>query len=55
MGLCLAAKQRPGTRVAMWWWEQEGLDLEGVRTAAQEMEQTKGAEERYRMETTTDY
>ena len=31
MDLCLAAKRRPGPRVAMRWWEQEGLDLEGMR------------------------
>ena len=35
MGLCLAAKRRPGATVEMWWWEQEGLDLEGMRTVAQ--------------------
>ena len=32
--LCLAAKQRPGPRVTTLWWEQEGLDLEGMWTAA---------------------
>ena len=35
MSLCLAEKQRPGKMVEMRWWEQEGLDLEGMRTAAQ--------------------
>ena len=30
MGLCLATKRRPVERVAMRWWEQEGLDLEGM-------------------------
>ena len=34
MDLCLAAKRRPGPRVTMWWGVQEGLDLEGFRTAA---------------------
>ena len=29
--LCLTAKRRPGPRAEMWWWEQEGLDLEGMR------------------------
>ena len=43
--LCLAVKRRPGPRVAMRWWEQEVLDLEGARTAAQEAEQTEGEEE----------
>ena len=33
--LCLAAKWRLGARVEMQWWEQEGLDLEGMRTADQ--------------------
>ena len=32
--LCLAEKRMPGPRVKMWWWEQEGLDFEGMRTAA---------------------
>ena len=34
MDLCLAAKRRPGTRVEIRWWEQEGLDLEGIRMEA---------------------
>ena len=38
--LCLAAKQRPGQRVETRWWDQEGLDLEGMRTASQEAEHT---------------
>ena len=46
MGLFLAAKRRPETRVAMRWWEQEGLDLGGMRTAAQEVDQTEGVEDR---------
>ena len=40
--LCLAENWRPGPRVAMRWWEQEGLDLDGVRTADREAEQTEG-------------
>ena len=32
MELCLVAKQRPGPRVEIRWWEQEGLHLEGMRT-----------------------
>ena len=43
MDLCLAEKRRLGTRVAMRWWEQEGLDLEGMHIASQEAEQTEGA------------
>ena len=36
MDLCLAAKRRPGPRVKTRWWEQEGLELEGMRKATQE-------------------
>ena len=42
MDLCLAAKQRPGTRVEIRWWKQEGFYLEGMQTAAWEAEQTEG-------------
>ena len=28
--------------MAKRWWEQDGLDLEGMRTAAREAEQTEG-------------
>ena len=45
MDLCLAAKRRPGPRVAIRWWEQEGLDLEGMRTAAWEAERMEGGGE----------
>ena len=38
MDLCLEVKRRPGTRLAMRWWEQEGLDLEGMRNAAWDVE-----------------
>ena len=44
MDLCLVAKRRQGPRVVMQWWEQEGMDLEGMRAADQEVEQTEGAE-----------
>ena len=53
MDLCLAAKRRPGPRVAIWWWEQEGLYLEGMRTAEQEAERTGGEEETDGTETDT--
>ena len=26
--LCLSAKQRPGSRVTKWWWDQDGLDAD---------------------------
>ena len=45
MDLYLAAKRRPGPRVTMQWWEQEGLSLEGIRTASQEAERTEGRKE----------
>ena len=51
MDLCLAEQRRPGTRVVMKWWEQEDLDLEGMRTASREAEQTEGVEDREGMET----
>ena len=43
--LYLAAKQRPGPRVEMRWWEQEGLDLEGIWKVAQEADQMEEAKE----------
>ena len=44
MDLCLAVKRRPRPRVEMRWWEQEGLDLEGMRTAARETKEAEGKE-----------
>ena len=39
----------------MQWWEQEGMDLEGMRTAAQELERTEeGGEDTDGMDTATD-
>ena len=38
----------------MRWWEQEGMDLEGVRTAAREAERTEGGEDMDGTETVTD-
>ena len=38
MDLCLAAARRPGARVSEWWRKQEGLDLKGIREAAQAAE-----------------
>ena len=31
MELCLESERRPGARVERRWWEQGGLDSEGVR------------------------
>ena len=53
MNLCLAAKQRPGPRVEIRWWEQEGLDLEGMRTTSWEAEEKEGAEDTDGTETAT--
>ena len=30
MDLCLATVQRPGEWVYQRWWEQEGIDIEGI-------------------------
>ena len=54
MDLCLVARRRPGPILAMWWWEQEGMDLEGMLTASQEAEQMDLEEETYRKETDTE-
>ena len=45
MYLCIASKRRTGPRVAKRWWEQEGLYLVGMRTAAWNAEQMEGDEE----------
>ena len=28
MDLCLVEEQRPGPRISMQWWEQDGVDVE---------------------------
>ena len=55
MDLCLVVDQRPGPRVSTWWWEEYGLDVEVVRTAAREAERAEGGGGvTYRAETETD-
>ena len=54
MDLCLAVKRRPGPRVAMRWWEQEGMYLEGMQTASREADQMEGEEDTDGTETMTD-
>ena len=54
MDLCMAENKMTGPRVAMWFREQEGLDLEGIQTASQEAERTEGEEETERTETEKD-
>ena len=51
--LCLVAKLSPGPRVTMRWLEQESLDLEGIRAAAQEAERMEGEEDTDGTETAT--
>ena len=53
MDLCLAEKRRLGPRMEMRWWEQDGLDFEGMHMTAWEAEQTEGAEKTDRKETVT--
>ena len=45
MDLCLAKNRRPGPIVTMRWWEQEGLDLERMRTADRGADRTEEEEE----------
>ena len=54
MVLCLEAGQRPVSRVTKQWWEQDGLDVEGMQTAVLEAERTDGEDETYGMDTETD-
>ena len=54
MDLCLAVKQMQGPRVAIWWWEHDDIDLEGMRMTAQTTERTEGEEETDGTETATD-
>ena len=49
--LCMAAEQRPGPRVSNRWWDQERVDMEGIQTAAREVEQTEGEEDKDGTET----
>ena len=41
MELCLAADRRPGPRISNRWWEKDKVDVEGMRTAAQEADRTE--------------
>ena len=40
--------------MAKRWWEQDGLDLEGMQTEDQEAEQTNGEEDTDKIETKTE-
>ena len=45
MDLCLAAAWRMGSKVANRWWDQDGLDLEGMPKADREAERTEWEED----------
>ena len=45
MDLCLMAERRPGPWVSRRWWEQDRLDVEGMRTADWRSEMTEGGED----------
>ena len=54
MDLCLTVERHMGSRVTKRWRDQEGLDLEGMRMAAQEAEREEGGEDMNGMEMDTD-
>ena len=45
MDLCLAAARSMGSMVSNKWWNQDGLESEGMRTTAWEAEQIEREEE----------
>ena len=53
MDLCLEVEQIPGQRVSNWWWEKDGVDVEGTQAAYWEAEQTEEEEETDREEMKT--
>ena len=54
MNLCLEAYHRTGSRLTKRWLDQDGLDVEGVRTAYLEVEQMDKGKETDRAETETE-
>ena len=40
MDLCLTAKRRSGSRISKRWWEQDGVDEEGMQMAARGAKRT---------------
>ena len=54
MELCLTAERRPGKSISNRWWEQDGVDVEGMRTAAREAEGTESEKETDTTETDRD-
>ena len=45
---------RPGSRLSKRWWDQDSLDMEGMRKAACEAERTEREEDMDVTETETD-
>ena len=43
--MSLVGEQKLGSSVAKWWWEQERLDVEGMRTVDREVEHMERGEE----------
>ena len=51
--LCLAEEWITGPRMSKWWWEQDGVDVEGIQTAAWDAEHIEGEKYTYGAETET--
>ena len=45
MDLCLETERRLGPRISKRWWEQDGVDVEGMLMVYREAEQIKGEKE----------
>ena len=54
MDLCLAAERIQGQRISKRSWEQDGVDVEGMQTAAREADQREEEEDTDGMETDKD-
>ena len=54
MDLCLSQEQSPGSRFTKRWWEQDGLDVEDMRTSAWEAKRIEGEEETEGTDTETE-
>ena len=55
MDLFLEVERRPGSRVSKWWWEKDGLYLEGMGAAYWEAKLMEGESDTYmEMETDTE-
>ena len=45
MDMCMLEEWRPVPQVSRMWWKQEGVDVEGMRTAVWGAKRTEGGEE----------